>query len=194
MSLRETIEAAARNDERAVQSLLVEHLPSLEAFVRLQMGRALAARESLADLVQSVCVEVIRDQEDFTYRGDAAFRAWLFQRTLNKILNKHRHHAAEKRAAKHEIETPDDVDLQALAAAYHRIVSPSVDAMGREALEAFERAFASLPEDYRQAITLHRIVGLEYAEIARSMARSEGAVRNLVHRGLARLSLLLDDQ
>ncbi|MCB9876578.1 MAG: hypothetical protein H6835_03160 [Planctomycetes bacterium] len=48
-----------------------------------------------------------------------------------------------------------------------------------------------LPEDYREAILLRRVVGLEYAEIAAPMERSDGATRNLVHRGLARLSALL---
>ena len=57
-----------------------------------------------------------------------------------------------------------------------------------------ERAFDQLAPDYREAITLHRIVGLEYPEIAAAMGRSKEAVRNLVYRGLSRLSALLSPE
>ena len=65
--------------------------------------------------------------------------------------------------------------------------------MGRERWQALEAAFDALPDDYREAITLSRVVGLGYPEIADAMDRSEGAVRNLVYRGLSRLSTLLED-
>ena len=45
---------------------------------------------------------------------------------------------------------------------------------------------------YREAVTLHRLCGLSHAEIAERMNRSEGAVRNLVYRGISRLALLVD--
>jgi DNA-directed RNA polymerase specialized sigma24 family protein len=42
-------------------------------------------------------------------------------------------------------------------------------------------------------ISLARIVGLSHAEIAKEMGRSEGAVRTLLSRALARLATLLDE-
>jgi DNA-directed RNA polymerase specialized sigma24 family protein len=56
-----------------------------------------------------------------------------------------------------------------------------------------ERCFDALPDDYREAITLQGMVGLSHAEIARHMQRLEGAVRNLVYRGLAQLALALGE-
>jgi RNA polymerase sigma factor (sigma-70 family) len=55
-----------------------------------------------------------------------------------------------------------------------------------------EAAFDQLPEDYREAVTLYKLCELSYAEIAERMKRSEGAVRNLVYRGISRLALLVD--
>ena len=52
-------------------------------------------------------------------------------------------------------------------------------------------AFAQLPEDYREVITLSRVVGLSHGQIASQLGKSEGAVRVLLHRALARLSGLL---
>ena len=64
-------------DAPALDALLVRHLPSLEAYVRLKAGAAVRARETLSDVVQSVCVEVLRDADRFEYRGEAEFRHWL---------------------------------------------------------------------------------------------------------------------
>ncbi len=58
---------------------------------------------------------------------------------------------------------------------------------------SIERAFDALPDDYKEAISLHRMVGLSHAEIAAHMGRTEGAVRNLVYRGLALLAMRLGE-
>jgi len=72
------------------------------------------------------------------------------------------------------------------------LCTPSRDAEARETMRRVEAAFDLLPEDYREAITLHKLCGLSHAEIAERMQRSEGAVRNLVYRGISRLALLVD--
>ena len=62
----------------------------------------------------------------------------------------------------------------------------------KKELQRLERAFDELPPDYKEALFLHRVVGLRHAEIAKEMERSAGAVRNLLYRALARLSLLME--
>jgi RNA polymerase sigma factor (sigma-70 family) len=62
----------------------------------------------------------------------------------------------------------------------------------RETIRRIEAAFDQLPDDYREAVTLHKLCGLSHREIAERMQRSEGAVRNLVYRGISRLALLVD--
>ncbi|MFO1054773.1 MAG: sigma-70 family RNA polymerase sigma factor [Planctomycetota bacterium] len=182
-------------DPRALQSLLVQHMPALEAFVRLRLGAKIRAKESLHDVVQSVCVEVLRDAEDFEYRGEAPFRAWLFKQALHKIVNKNAFWGRDRRDVGRELAAGPAEDSGVgvdIAALYATMGTPSRVLQAREAEAAFEKAFDQLPDDYREAITLHRLAGLSHAEIAEQMGRSEGATRNLVHRGLARLSLLLD--
>jgi RNA polymerase sigma-70 factor (ECF subfamily) len=65
--------------------------------------------------------------------------------------------------------------------------------MAKEAVERIEAALDALPEDYREVITLAKLVGLSRAEIGEVMGRSEGAVRTLLFRAQARLAELLDD-
>ena len=79
------VAAAARQDRSAKEQLLVRHLPGLEAFVRLRMGAALRQLLTAPDVVQSVCREVLEDLTDFEFRGEAAFRHWLYVRAENKL-------------------------------------------------------------------------------------------------------------
>ena len=78
-----------------------------------------------------------------------------------------------------------------LLAGYATLCTPSRALMDREAIERIERAIDELPEDYREVLTLARMVGLSRAEIAEVTGRSEGAVRTMLSRAQARLTELL---
>ncbi|MBL9079320.1 MAG: sigma-70 family RNA polymerase sigma factor [Planctomycetes bacterium] len=186
----EALVAAARRQERpAIEQLLVRHLPGLEAFVRLRMGAGLRGLATAPDLVQSVCREVLEDLGDFEFRGEAPFRAWLYTCAENKLREKHRFHHAAKRDVAAAVPLPD---ASTFLPAYRTLCTPSRDVELKEQMRRIEAAFDQLPDDYREAVTLHKLCGLSHAEIAARMQRSEGAVRNLVYRGISRLALLVD--
>lgn len=186
------VERASHQDRAALEALLVDHLPGVEAYLRLSMGPQMRARESAADLVQSLCREVLADLSGFEYRGEAAFRHWLYTQARHKLIDHHRHLAAAKRNPARE-QPLDQRSSAALLDCYGVMCTPSRDLAAREDVARIERSFDQLPEDYREAIVLHRMVGLSHAEIARQMQRSEGAVRNLLYRGLAQLALTLGE-
>lgn len=183
------VAAAKQQDRGAVEQLLVRNLPSLEAFVRLRMGPVLRSLMTAPDLVQSVCREALEDLGDFEFRGEAPFRHWLFVRAENKLREKHRYHHADKRDQQKLQGMPDATTA---LPAYQTLCTPSKDLEVREAMRRVEVAFDQLPDDYREAITLHKLCGLSHAEIAARLGKSEGAVRNLVYRGISRLALLVD--
>lgn len=110
-------------------------------------------------------------------------------RAENKLREKHRFHGAGKRDAAKAMPLPDATTA---LPAYQTLVTPSRDLEAKEQLRRIEAAFDQLPADYRDAITLHRLCGLSHAEIAAQMQKTEGAVRNLVYRGMSRLALLVD--
>lgn len=183
------IAAARRQDRSAIEQLLVRNLPGLEAFVRLRLGAALRQKLTAPDLVQSVCREVLEDLSDFEFRGEGPFRHWLFVRAENKLREKYRFHRAAKRDQGREFSLPENSTILPV---YHDLVSPSQHCEARETLRRVEAAFDQMPADYREAVTLHKLCGLSHAEIAERMGRSEGAVRNLVYRGISRLALLVE--
>lgn len=184
----ELAQRASRGDRPSMQALLERYLPRLRAFVRLRVDRSLRERESSSDLVQSVCRQVLEHIDTFEYRSEEAFRAWLFKTALNKIRERARFHRAERRAPGREQGAEED----ALVPMYARITTPSEAAAARELAERMEAAFDRLPEDYREVITLSRIVGLPRPEVARAMGRSEGAVSMLLSRALVELVAVLD--
>jgi RNA polymerase sigma-70 factor, ECF subfamily len=184
------VRAAGSRDRAAIEALLVQQLPTLRGWLRLRMGATLRARLTADDLVQSVAREALADLPEFEWRGEPAFRHWLYARAQNKLMERARFVGAEKRDPGREAELPPE-ESNALLDCYANLYTPSRGLQSAEALARIESAFDSLDEDYREAITLYRLCKLSYAEIAERMQRSEGAVRNLVYRGLSRLALRL---
>lgn len=182
---------AQGQDAAAIEALLVRHLPGLQGWLRLRMGAALRARETPEDLVQSVAREVLADLGQFEWRGEGAFRHWLYLKAQHKLVDKARFVVAECRAPASErpANTLSDGVLAGLATG----TTPSRDMQSREEVTRIERAFAELAADFQEAISLRRLCGMDYAAIAARMQRSEGAVRNLVHRGLSQLALRLGE-
>ena len=175
---------AVTGDGNSLDELLARYLPNLHTYVHLRMHGGLRARESSMDVVQSVCRAALAERGRFDFRGEESFRAWLFTTALNKIRDKHRLHHREARDVRRE---ESDAAVDALVA--NTFLSPSEDAIATERARAVRQALAALPEDYREVITLARIVGLPHRAIAEVMDRSEEATRQLLTRALAQFTI-----
>lgn len=177
---------AATGDGASLDELLARYLPQLHAYVRVRLGAELRARESSQDVVQSVCRAALSERGRFDFRGEEAFRAWLFTTALNKLRDKHRWHHGAGRDARREA---PDVAVDALVAS--SMGSPSQDAMAAERNRAVHEALAVLTEDHREVITLARLVALPHRVIAEVMGRSEEATRQLLGRAMVQFTLEL---
>lgn len=181
------VERARQGDEQALAELFRLHLPGLRAFVRLQCGPALRARESVSDVVQSVCREVLEHLDGVDSGGAAGFKTWLYTTAMRKIRNRAAFWNAERRDTGREVAADG-----ALLEAYRTLTTPSALAGANEMVARVESAFDHLEAEEREVILLARVVGLGHAEIALHLGKSEGACRVLLHRALARLSALLE--
>lgn len=179
--------AKAQNRE-AIEDLLVRHLPGLRSWLQLRMGAKLRSKETPEDLMQSVCREALGDLSGFEWRGEAAFRHWLYVKAQRKLVDKARYVGADKRSPDREKAIDTRVGEQSLIG---QLLSPSGEVQSAEEIERIERAFAELSADYQDAISMRRLCAMDYEQIADRMQRSVPAVRNLVHRGLSRLALRL---
>jgi RNA polymerase sigma-70 factor (ECF subfamily) len=59
--------------------------------------------------------------------------------------------------------------------------------VGREEAVAVLKGVQSLPEDRREALIMRFALGMDNREIARTMGRSEGATKVLIHRAIKQL-------
>jgi RNA polymerase sigma factor (sigma-70 family) len=186
--LEASIHRATAGDREALQELVVAHLGDLERFIRHRTGDRFLGKDSLSDLVQSAAREALANLTQHDYLGPAAFKAWLYRIALTKIIARHRHHHAARRDIRREQDGDPDVHLGAVCASFR---SPSSAAMDTEFEARFAAAFARLSAEHQQVFFLARVLELPHAEIARQMARSEPACRNLLVRAVSRLGVLL---
>ncbi len=175
-----------------LDALFARHLPALTAFLRHKVGGELLARETIDDLAQSVCREVLADLDTLQFRGEDSFRSYLFLQATRKVVDRHRYHHRPRRDAGRTDPLPEDTRQLEDAGIYSPLATPSQHADARERLQRVQHVLQQLPEAQRDAILLTRIAGLSYAEVADHAGISESALRGLVARGLARLTILLD--
>jgi len=182
--------ASASGDANARDELFGASMPALRAFLRAKVGGELAVRESVDDLAQSVCREVLRDLDELSFADADQFRAYLFLQATRKVVDRYRYHRRDKRDVARLRRMPSATDGQNELVGQDQL-TPSRVVGAREELDRIEAALQHLPEAQRDAVLLSRLAGLDYAEIARQKNTTESAVRGLVARGLARLSGLL---
>jgi RNA polymerase sigma factor (sigma-70 family) len=179
----------------SIDLLIERHLPALRAFVRLRAGPTVTRNESSSDLVQSVCREILMGAERFEYRGESAFKGWLYTTALRKIVEKDRYYRAQKRDVGRNVSATSDAESgeRSLLDCYATLATPSRELAVQEQVQRVERAFEHLSEEQREVVTLHKIVGLSHAEIAQTTGKTEENCRQILRRALVKLAQLLEE-
>lgn len=167
--------------ERAFRALYRRHAPSLFAFARRMVTVAAEADE--------VCQETwIRAIESLaTFRGESAFRTWLFGIAVNCQRNARRRDA--RRASLIESgRDPDDHDATPLYAG----ASEANETGGRlhDRID-IEQAIRRLPEGYRRVFVLHDVHGFRHEDIASMLATTTGTTKSQLHHARRALRRLL---
>jgi len=170
-------------DEASFDFLLQKYRSPLVNFLH-RMVRDTATAE---DLAQEVFLRVYRARKQYT--PSAKFTTWLFRIATNVALNSVRDNRYQKMQI--SIDAPVDEDSQApmeLPAREKRIDQHMIE---RDRTEIIRRAIWSLPEKQRAAVLLHKYEEMDYAEIARILDCSEGALKSLLFRAYETLRVQL---
>jgi RNA polymerase sigma-70 factor (ECF subfamily) len=115
-------------------------------------------------------------------------RPWLFRTVRNLSLNQRR---SKKSAMNRPLEEFDDDRLGPFVTTPPD-GSADADLMRREDAELLRRAMTLLPVDARELIVLRFMEEMPYAEIAKTLAQSEAALRGKVFRALKLLREALE--
>ena len=175
-------EPSPARSEPSIESLLERNLEDVAAYVRNNLDPALRAKESVSDVVQSVCREVLDRKDDLSFKDEIAFRTYLYRSALRKVIDRRRYYLAAKRDVAREVALQTgDGD-----------VPPSPEE-ATEALDRFEAAFAQLSETHQEVISLRRIFGMDAEAAGQRLGISASETRKRLARALARLAVVMGD-
>jgi len=109
-------------------------------------------------------------------------RKWLFAIAANACRDRLRRSARRP-----------SVSLDAVAEAQGPDLPVDLQLVERQRREAVRRALARLSDEQREVLVLARYHGLPYAEIARTLSISEGAVKTRIFRAMETLKSLFSE-
>jgi len=161
--------------------LVSRYLPLLLRWAHGRLPRAARDLAETQDLVQVTLLKALAHLDTFEARHEGAFLAYLRQVLRNEVRMEIR------RVSRRPLRQPLAEDLA------ERSPSPLEEAIGSEALEAYERALGALREDERQAVILRLEFGFTHEQVAEALGKpSADAARMLVARAMVRMSEAMD--
>ncbi len=158
---------AASGDRRALEVLLERHSDRVVAICR----RVLTNPDDARDAAQEALILVARNIGRFD--GRARFTTWLHRVATNAALDEVRRRNRRPRPVETLPIVLDDTPSLS-AGVVDRIV--------------IDDAMAVIPEEFRAAVVLRDVMGLDYAEIAEVLEIPPGTVRSRIARGRAALA------
>lgn len=135
-------------------------------------------QQQAEDATSQVFLKAYQAIGRYQFRG-YSLKGWLYQIAHNWVIDQYK---IEKDVTPidEKMEIPANCDSDPLLAAEQS-----------ETRTELQQAILKLKEDQQEVVRSRYLDGLEYAEIARNMHKSEGAVRVLLHRSLLALRALL---
>lgn len=164
-------------DAAAREELIERYWPRLERWAHGRLPIGARDLHDTTDLVQDTLVAALNRLHEFAPEHDGALQAYFRVALLNRIRS------LAKRARGHGQRVEVDSVLQAGGP------SPLEEAIGRQALDNYERALDRLRSDDRAVIVLRIELDQPYEEIAAQLGKPTAvAARKAVSRALYRLA------
>jgi RNA polymerase sigma-70 factor, ECF subfamily len=158
----------AKTDRRRFGELYELHFERVYAFI----GRRVQDRAAVQDLTADVFRKALEGLDRFEWRG-VPFAVWLFRIARNAIANHRQRTARETTGA--------DLETKQASEPTDAVSGPVED---HAAVYRFVR---ELPDDQRRVIQMRFAEDKGIREIAETMGRTEGAVKQLQYRAMQSL-------
>jgi len=166
----ESMEQVRRGETAGAARLFRRYSAPLLRFT----GRLLGNPAEAEEVTQDVFLKLIARADQ--YDGRAPVRSWLFAIATNACRD----------CLRRSVRRPS-VTLDAVA----EVAEPGIPAderlVDRQRRETVRRALAKLSDEQREALVLARYHGMPYADIARTLNISEGAVKTRIFRAMETL-------
>jgi RNA polymerase sigma-70 factor (ECF subfamily) len=168
------VRKAQQRDRAAFEELVRRTGRLLYSRFFLDTGNAHQAE----DLVQETFLVAWRSIGQVT--DASGFRTWLLTLARSVLIDAGRRAGRKKRFGIR-------VNLQAADQMTDRGKSPAEQAEEEESRQQALETLRALPEEYRLPLTLRYIAGADYETIGRQLGLSNGSLRGLLTRGMAKL-------
>lgn len=165
------VRRASAGERDALDTLLRRHYDAAYAVCRRMTGNDADA----ADTAQDALVAMARGLHRFD--GRSRFSTWAYRVTVNVCLDELRRRARRPQPT-------DDAVLQGMGTSSSALDGAAVVA---ERVD-IDAALARLPTDFRAAVVLRDLCGLDYAEISTVLGVRPGTVRSRIARGRSALA------
>ena len=178
--LESTFDLIARargGDQQAVDRLFELHFRPLRRWASGRLPKWARDLADTDDLVQETLIQTFKRIEAFEPRRVGALQAYLRQAVLNRVRDELRRKGRAPAAGELEDVKADSAE------------SPLELAIGREAVERYEKALATLRPEEREVIIGRVEMGYTYQELADAVGKpSPEAARKAAERALIRLA------
>ncbi|MPZ22301.1 MAG: sigma-70 family RNA polymerase sigma factor [Dehalococcoidia bacterium] len=172
--LRELVESARTGNDEAIGELYDRYFLRVFRFVYARTGNTHDAE----DIAGEAFLKVVRAIRTFRWQ-ESGFEAWLFRIVRNEVVNHVRKNPAHRQGV--------DLDAAELVEGRNDIDRSELRLMVQEATRF-------LPDAQREIIALRFAGGLESAQIAQALGKSESNVRVLQFKALKNLQKILAKQ
>jgi RNA polymerase sigma-70 factor, ECF subfamily len=165
----DALASAQSGDEAAFTEIFRDVQPALLRYVQV------LAPGAAEDIAGDTWLQVVAGFGAFDGE-ERAFRAWVFTIARHRAVDWGRSRARRSRiplsAVSERLTSPDTADV----------------VLERISTRAVLESIASLPRDQAEIVLLRVVAGLDTADVARIVGKSQGAVRVAAHRALRRLA------
>ncbi len=165
---------AARGDAGALDALLRRHTSLVHAVCRRVLGNA----DDALDASQEALIAITRKIHLFD--GRSRFSTWAYRVATNAALDEGRR---RNRRPQPSETLPERSNHAARTIGEHVADHLDIDA-----------ALAKLAPDYRAAVALRDLLGMDYAEIGEVLGIPPGTVRSRISRGRAMVAEILGNR
>jgi RNA polymerase sigma-70 factor (ECF subfamily) len=166
--------AVHRSEPGALERLIDRFEPALYGYAYGILQNTFDAQEVVQDAILRAHRALTR-QYDEARCAALALRPWLFKTVRNLCFNKRR---SKTRALETPLDTFDDGRLGPFVREHGSELERQQDA------ELLKHAMSGLPVDARELIVLRFMEEMSYADIAKTVGRSEASLRGKVFRSL----------
>ena len=183
--LKEQLERASNGDKEALVALLFMHRDRLERLIVTHIPTSLKRHLDAEDVVQEACIRAADHIEGFNPNDGKYFFAWLATIAQNLLRDALRRHLGAGGSGG-KLQYAQAGESSAML--FEEMVgdgqpSPSSHMAALEGIERVRTAIDTLPEKYREVLSLIYVKNMSAVAVAQQLQLKESAVYTRVARG-----------